>query len=82
VALALGTIEWNNNTEPTSYAQMLLEQIKICYKLATQNIEHYHKKDAAQRANKYTNIFFDVGQKVWLYWSPQIKLSQVKKFGN
>ena len=67
MALALGTIKWNNNTEPTSYARMLLEQMKISHELATQSIECRHKKDAAQRANKYTNISFDVGQKVWLY---------------
>ena len=48
VALALGTTEWNNNTEPASYARTLLEQIKISHKLATQNIKHCHEKDAAQ----------------------------------
>ena len=65
-----------------SYAQTLLEQMKICHKLAAQNIEHRHEKDAAQRADKYANISFDVGQKVWLYWPPQLKPSQVKKFSN
>ena len=67
VALALGTIEWNNNTEPASYAQTQLEQMKVCHELAAQNIERCHEKNAAQRADKYANISFDVGQKVWLY---------------
>ena len=82
MALALGTIEWNNNTEPASYAQTLLEQMKICHELAAQNIKRHHEKDAAQRADNYANISFDVGQKVWLYWPPQLKPGQVKKFGN
>ena len=82
MALALGTIEWNNNTQPALYAWTLLEQMKICHELAAQNIERRHEKDAAQRADKYTNISFDVGQKVWLYWPPQLKPGQVKKFGN
>jgi len=82
VALALGTIEWNNNTKPASYARTLLEQMKICHKLAAQNIKRCHEKDAAQRADKYANIFFDVGQKVLLYWPPQLKPGQVKKFSN
>ena len=63
MALALGTIKWNNNTEPTSYTQTLLEQMKTCHELAAQNIERRHEKDAAQRADKYANISFDVGQK-------------------
>jgi len=61
---------------------MLLEQMKICYKLAAQNIKHHHEKNTAQQANKYANISFDVGRKVWLYWLSQLKPSQVKKFGN
>ena len=79
MTLVLSTIKWINNTEPASYALMLLEQMKICYKLAAQNIKCHHEKDAAQRADKYTNISFDVGQKVW---PPQLKPSQVKKFSN
>ena len=75
MALALGTTEWNNNTKPTSYAQTLLEQMKISHELAAQNIERRHEKNTAQRANKYANISFDVGQKVWLYWPPQLKPS-------
>ena len=82
MALALGTTKWNNNTEPALYTRTLLEQMKISHKLATQNIKRCHEKDAAQRANKYANISFDVGQKVWLYWPPQLKPGQVKKFGN
>jgi len=61
VALALSTTKWNNNTEPASYAQTLLEQMKISHELAAQNIEHCHEKDTAQRADKYANISFDVG---------------------
>ena len=64
MALALGIIKWNNNTEPALYTQMLLEQMKICYKLAAQNIECCHEKNTAQRADKYANISFDVGQTV------------------
>ena len=64
MALALGTTEWNNNTEPALYAQTLLEQMKISHELAAQNIERHHEKDTAQRADKYANISFDVGQKV------------------
>ena len=56
--------------------------MKISHKLAAQNIKHHHEKDAAQRADKYANISFNVGQKVWLYWPPQLKPGQVKKFGN
>ena len=48
VALALGTTEWNNNTEPASYAWTLLEQMKISHELAAQNIKRRHEKDAAQ----------------------------------
>jgi len=61
---------------------MLLEQMKISHKLATQNIERCHEKDTAQQADKYANISFDVDQKVWLYWPPQLKPGQVKKFSN
>ena len=82
MALALSTTEWNNNTEPASYTQTLLEQMKISHELAAQNIERCHKKNAALQADKYTKISFEVGQKVWLYWPPQLKPSQVKKFSN
>ena len=82
MALALSTTEWNNNTEPASYTRTLLEQMKISHELAAQNIKRRHEKNAAQQADKYANISFDVGQKVWLYWPLQLKPSQVKKFGN
>jgi hypothetical protein len=48
----------------------------------TANADHQQAGSREHQGKKYHNIVYNVGQKVWLYWPPQVKPGQLKKFCN
>jgi len=82
MALALGITEWKHNATLRTYARELIQQMQITNRLAAENIKERHEKDAVAHAEKYHNIVYNVRQKVWLYWPPQVKPGQLKKLCN